>query len=75
MPVPVPPGGTPVYSCPMHPEVRQPAPGKCPICGMALVPEGTRFALLRHMASSPMPRAVMVALLLVLMAAAMLMTR
>ncbi len=26
----------PVYTCPMHPEVRQTAPGGCPICGMAL---------------------------------------
>src|SRR4051812_16187721 len=25
-----------VYRCPMHPEVRQNAPGKCPKCGMAL---------------------------------------
>ena len=27
------------YTCPMHPEVRQDAPGKCPKCGMKLVPE------------------------------------
>jgi Heavy metal binding domain len=27
-----------VYTCPMHPEVRQPNPGKCPKCGMELVP-------------------------------------
>ena len=27
-----------VYTCPMHPQVRQPAPGNCPICGMALEP-------------------------------------
>jgi Cu+-exporting ATPase len=26
------------YTCPMHPEVRSPQPGSCPICGMALVP-------------------------------------
>jgi Cu(I)/Ag(I) efflux system membrane fusion protein len=26
-----------VYTCPMHPEVRSPTPGKCPICGMDLV--------------------------------------
>jgi len=31
------PSGT-VYTCPMHPEVRQPQPGHCPICGMALEP-------------------------------------
>ncbi len=27
------------YVCPMHPEVRQPGPGNCPKCGMALEPE------------------------------------
>jgi Cu(I)/Ag(I) efflux system membrane fusion protein len=26
------------YTCPMHPSVNQPGPGKCPICGMDLVP-------------------------------------
>ena len=25
------------YTCPMHPEIRQHTPGKCPICGMTLV--------------------------------------
>src|SRR6202166_1866819 len=24
------------YTCPMHPEVRQPGPGACPKCGMSL---------------------------------------
>src|SRR5690348_1838209 len=28
-----------IYTCPMHPEVRQVGPGTCPICGMALEPE------------------------------------
>ncbi len=27
-----------VYTCPMHPEIRQDHPGSCPICGMALEP-------------------------------------
>jgi Cu+-exporting ATPase len=27
-----------IYTCPMHPEVRQKGPGACPICGMALEP-------------------------------------
>jgi Cu+-exporting ATPase len=27
-----------VYTCPMHPEIRQTGPGSCPICGMALEP-------------------------------------
>jgi len=30
--------GTGIYTCPMHPEVRQIGPGSCPICGMALEP-------------------------------------
>ncbi|MBS0215704.1 MAG: copper-translocating P-type ATPase [Proteobacteria bacterium] len=32
------PAGT-IYTCPMHPEIRQEGPGICPICGMALEPE------------------------------------
>ena len=28
-----------VYTCPMHPQIRQFGPGSCPICGMALEPE------------------------------------
>lgn len=28
-----------IYTCPMHPEVRQKGPGICPDCGMALEPE------------------------------------
>jgi len=28
-----------IYTCPMHPQVRQAGPGVCPICGMALEPE------------------------------------
>ena len=32
------PAGT-IYTCPMHPEIRQAGPGSCPICGMALEPE------------------------------------
>jgi Cu+-exporting ATPase len=32
------PEGT-VYTCPMHPEIRQVGPGACPICGMALEPD------------------------------------
>ncbi len=31
-----------LYVCPMHPEVRQPQPGKCPKCGMDLVLEGSK---------------------------------
>ncbi|GFE88888.1 copper-translocating P-type ATPase [Steroidobacter agaridevorans] len=32
------PAGT-IYTCPMHPEIRQVGPGNCPKCGMALEPE------------------------------------
>jgi len=31
------PEGT-IYTCPMHPQIRQVGPGSCPICGMALEP-------------------------------------
>lgn len=31
------PGGT-IYTCPMHPEIRQDHPGQCPKCGMTLEP-------------------------------------
>ncbi len=27
-----------IYTCPMHPQIRQDHPGDCPICGMALEP-------------------------------------
>ncbi|MBI1886866.1 MAG: heavy metal translocating P-type ATPase [Nitrosomonadales bacterium] len=46
-PAPVPVRGGVMYTCPMHPEVRQAAPGSCPKCGMALEP-----------ASPPVPGAV-----------------
>ena len=37
MPKPAPAGA--IYTCPMHPQIRQVGPGNCPICGMALEPE------------------------------------
>src|SRR5919204_6373521 len=36
-PPPVPEGT--IYTCPMHPQIRELGPGVCPICGMALEPE------------------------------------
>lgn len=63
------------YTCPMHSNVHEVAPGKCPHCGMALVPEGTRFALLRHMLGSPLHLTVMLAVMAALMAAAMMLMR
>ena len=63
------------FICPMHTDVRASSPGKCPKCGMDLLPEGTRFGLLRHMISSPLHVAVMVAVMLAIMAAVMMMLR
>ena len=64
-----------VYICPMHSDVRQPNPGKCPKCGMNLLPEGTRFAMLRHMLSSPWRVAAMLVVMVALMAAVMMLMR
>ena len=57
----------------MHSDVRQATAGKCPKCGMDLLPEGTRFGLLRHMISSPLHLTVMAALMVAVMAAFMMM--
>ena len=64
-----------IYVCPMHADVRQTGPGKCPTCGMDLLPAGTRFALLRHMTSSPLHLGVMAAVMIAVMAAAMMWMR
>ena len=63
------------YICPMHRDVRQANPGKCPRCGMSLLPAGTRFAMLRHMMSNPTHMIIMAALMVGVMAAAMMMMR
>src|SRR5438309_1196612 len=36
------------YTCPMHPEVRSTSPGKCPKCGMQLVPVGKKDKGMTH---------------------------
>jgi len=59
----------------MHPDIRLSEAGKCPKCGMALYPEDTRFALLRHMASNPVMLAIMFAGMFAVMAAAMMLMR
>ena len=64
---------TTAYICPMHSDVRQSASGKCPRCGMALVPENTRFALLRHMFGSPLHIVTMAAVMVAIMGAVMMM--
>lgn len=67
--------GAQTYVCPMHADVRQPGPGQCPKCGMALVPEGARFGLLRHMASNPLHLVIMGGIMIAVMVAVMMMLR
>ena len=55
----------------MHTEVRQDGPGKCPKCGMTLLPEGTKFAMLRHMAKNPVMLIIMALAMVALMVWAM----
>ena len=57
----------------MHREVRESAAGKCPKCGMDLLREGTRFALLRHMVSNPWRLLAMATVMAAIMAAIMMM--
>lgn len=49
--------------------------GKCSKRGMALVPEGTRFGLLRHMFASPWHITAMVVIMILIMAAIMMLVR
>jgi len=63
------------YVCPMHADVRAAGPGKCPHCAMALVEEGARFGIVRHMLSSPWHIAVMLAVMAAAMAVVMMMSR
>lgn len=44
----VPAGGVGQYTCPMHPEVQSSQPGRCPKCGMNLVPVATPRPLTRE---------------------------
>jgi hypothetical protein len=63
-----------IYTCPMHPEVREASAGTCPKCGMALLPEGTRFALLHHV-MTPLHLAIMIAVMIAVMVGAMMLMR
>ena len=49
------------------------SPGKCLKCGMDLLPEGTRFGMLRHIISSPLHLVVMAALMLAVMVTVLMM--
>jgi Cu+-exporting ATPase len=46
--------GPALYTCPMHPDVRQPGPGSCPRCGMALEPLSPVAAPTREEWTCPM---------------------
>jgi heavy metal-binding protein len=67
--------GRRVYSCPMHPQISQTSPGKCPKSGMDLLPEGTKFGMLRHMIKNPMMLVFMAAVMAAFMAIAMMIMR
>ena len=43
-----------LYTCPMHPEVRQTVPSACPKCGMALDPKSPPMAVTRTLYTCPM---------------------
>lgn len=51
-----------LWTCSMHPEVRLPAPGRCPKCGMTLIPletAGAEMAGVPQLTVSPQARALM----------------
>lgn len=54
------PNATKLHYRPMHPAVRQASSGTCPKCRMDLVPEGTKFGMIRHMIKSPLIVTIMV---------------
>ena len=64
-----------MYICPMHQDIRLADAGKCPVCGMSLVSEDTRFPMVRHLAGHPVMLAAMFAGMFALMAAAMMLMR
>ena len=64
-PVAVAAAGT-IYTCPMHPQVRQVGPGACPICGMALEPETVTADAAPNVELADMTRRFWIALVLTL---------
>ncbi len=50
------------WTCSMHPQIRKDGPGKCPICGMDLIPVSTgkgQMSGMRQLSVSPAARALM----------------
>ena len=64
--------GAVVFLCPTHAHIRESYPGRCPACGMALVPEGTRFLVLRHLNGNPSPLLLFAGVIAALLAAVIL---
>jgi Cu+-exporting ATPase len=64
-PLPSIPEGT-IYTCPMHPQIRQAGPGSCPICGMALEPELVTAETARNPELADMTRRFWISLALAL---------
>jgi Cu+-exporting ATPase len=58
--------GSVIYTCPMHPQIRQEGPGNCPICGMTLEPEKPKTEIGGSAELAGMTRRFWVALLLAL---------
>ncbi|MFH1923551.1 MAG: efflux RND transporter periplasmic adaptor subunit, partial [Planctomycetota bacterium] len=51
--------GPTMWTCSMHPQIRQPNPGDCPICAMPLIPVAKTSGGLRTLTVSPEARALM----------------
>ena len=51
--------GPSMWTCSMHPQIRQPKPGDCPICGMDLIPVAKTSGGMRTLTISPEARALM----------------
>ena len=51
--------GPSMWTCSMHPQIRQPNPGDCPICGMDLIPVATTSGGVRTITVGPETKALM----------------
>jgi Cu(I)/Ag(I) efflux system membrane fusion protein len=51
--------GPSMWTCSMHPQIRQPNPGDCPICGMHLIPVAKTSGGMRTLTVGPEARALM----------------
>ena len=51
--------GPSMWTCSMHPQIRSASPGKCPICGMDLIPVANKSGGMRTLTVSPETRGLM----------------